>query len=178
MHIVFLIGPSSVGKTTLGKQADKEELINFFDLDELISLDVGSTDISKYLRQYGSANFFLHGMACIALISLKRDKGTALISLGTEMYEEVQPCIQLLQTSQSIFICAPMPLCYARYVKRQKINNLTLSMFTCINESKDRCEIYSCAKQATSTDIFDVKVCGYSVINQVKKYRKTLALEI
>lgn len=114
---ILLIGPSGVGKSTLGKYAaDKIDRAEFYDLDQRIARQHDAKDIGEFFREQGSANFLKFSIECLDQLQLMSEpEDTQIIAVGAGTLNHLDSLRSLDRYQKIGIFCCKFGILYANW---------------------------------------------------------------
>ena len=147
--LILVVGPSGVGKSTLGEYAE-QKIANcqFFDLDRLVKGRTGrSTD--ELLPEIGNDAFLALCRKEVDLLSDERLDGLCIVAIGAGALQSCH-ALEWLRQHSTLAITAPAEEVYSRGGKRNE--NRTLKEFEQTEYSPYRIQIYDSADYKLAVD--------------------------
>ena len=139
--LILLIGPSAVGKTTLGRVcASRMQECNFVDLDDAIASLHGTSNAYESAAKFGLAKFLSDCRDIVAKYDLEYDttSSTLLIAVG-EWALRMETLEAWLSAYKTISLIAPAEEVYRR---RNHLIEVSLEEYCRYNYSEARKRIY------------------------------------
>jgi shikimate kinase len=152
--IIFLIGPSGVGKTTLGEFAGETVAgCKFYDLDKLVEERTGKP-ASRLLPQIGNDEFLEKCKEAIRDLDCNDADKLCVVAIGAGALQS-EKALNWLKHHETVAITAPATDVYKRGGRRNE--NRTLESFKDTEYSSRRREIYSSANHVLPVDALPVE---------------------
>ena len=171
---IFIIGPSGVGKTTVGEVIAKKLGMNFIDLDVAIESQAGCS-ITEYFQVNGEEKF--RKIESEVLLSNANSAEPTVIVTGAGSILDVLNIITMKQNGVLIFLNAQVKDIISR-VKNDE-TNLRPLLATDIEQSvkaqyEKRIDAYNLAQDITiGTSNRDIETVAESTIRQFERYNGT-----
>jgi shikimate kinase/3-dehydroquinate synthase len=171
---IFLVGPSGVGKTTVGREVASALNTEFRDLDEVISRTIGKT-ISDYFAEFGEAKF--REVEREVLNDLAKETEPLVVATGGGTVIDTRNIVAMKQNGHVVYLSALEKDIIAR-VKADKENVrplLSEDIDSKIHEQlENRRESYELAADITvATSRRDVETVTEAVVRQTSRLNGT-----
>lgn len=152
--VVFVIGPSGIGKSTITKAVSEKLNITAVSLDDLSASKAVEYGIISARRSYdllqriGTDAFILFGAGCL-FTYIDSHKGSIIVDVGAA-FQNNKIILSLLQFGTVICLTAEPDTSFNRFCKHRG-NNRTFNDHCLIEFSPLRSEVYSSAQHCIDT---------------------------
>lgn len=158
MSAIILIGPSGVGKTTIGNSLEKNsDKIIFFDIDKDIAELYNIDNVSEYLIQEGANNYLRNSMDRIEYLDGINNEYIILCALGSGALRSLSIEQKLkFYKDNIIYLDAHPNVAYNRWKNKNNPNNVTYEQYIFSNYSYRMKIIYNISKHWASVNSNDI----------------------